>query len=141
MQSMINNGFKEIKNNRIMKSFGIIESKKEYESALKRFENVFHAKPGSAEEKEAKLLALLIEDYEEKHFKIPEPDPIEAIKFMMEQSGMRPKDLMDLIGNKGNVSKVLNRKRKLSIEMIRKINSFLHIPADILIRDYPLVVK
>jgi HTH-type transcriptional regulator/antitoxin HigA len=124
-----------------MKSdFKIIETKKEYEIALERFEKVFHAKVGSVEGKEAKLLALLIEDYENKHFPIPEPDPIEAIKFMMEQSNISQTDLAAILGNKGNVSKVLNRKRKLSLEMIRNISKNLHIPADILIKDYKLSI-
>lgn len=124
-----------------MKSYlQVIESKKEYEIALKKFQELFHAKQGTEAEKEAKLLALLIENYEGAHFEIPEPDPIEAVKFMMEQSNMSQSDLAKILGNKGNVSKVLNRKRKLSIEMIRKLNQFLHIPTDILIRDYPLTV-
>lgn len=118
--------------------FKVIETKKEYEAALKRFSTVFHAKAGSEAEKEAKVLALLIEDYENKHFHIPEPDPIEAIKFMMEQSDMNLSDLAKLLGNKGNISKVLNRKRKLSLDMIRKLSDYLHIPADILIKNYPL---
>ncbi|HNW97331.1 MAG TPA: helix-turn-helix domain-containing protein [Bacteroidales bacterium] len=118
----------------------VIETKKDYEIALKKFQELFHAKAGSEAEKEAKLLALLIEDYENKHFHIPEPDPIEAIKYMMEQSQMNQKDLAEILGNKGNVSKVLNRKRKLSIEMIRTLSKCLHIPADILIKDYPLAV-
>jgi len=118
----------------------IIETKKDYEIALKKFQDFFHAKAGSEGEREAKLLALLIEDYENKHITIPEPDPIEAIKFMMEQSQMSQNDLAAILGNKGNISKVLNRKRKLSIEMIRKLASTLHIPTDILIKDYPLSV-
>lgn len=116
----------------------IIESKKEYETALQRFRELFHSVARSEEEKEAKLLALLIEDYESKNIPIPEPDPIEAIKFMMEQSQMSQKDLAEILGNKGNVSKVLNRKRKLSLEMIRKLSAILHLPAEVLIRDYPL---
>jgi len=118
----------------------VIETKKDYEIALKKFQELFHAKAGSEAEKEAKLLALLIEDYENKHIHIHEPDPIEAIKFMMEQSQMNLKDLAEILGNKGNISKVLNRKRKLSIEMIRNLSKYLHIPADILIKDYPLTV-
>jgi len=101
----------------------VIETKKDYEIALKKFQELFHAKAGSETEKEAKLLALLIEDYENKNIHIPEPDPIEAIKFMMEQSQMSQKDLVDMLGNKGNISKVLNRKRKLSIEMIRTLRA------------------
>lgn len=124
-----------------MKTYlNVIETKKEYEIALKKFQELFHAKKGSGAEKEAKLLALLIEDYENKHVHIPEPDPIEAIKFMMEQSQMNLNDLAEILGNKGNISKVLNRKRKLSIEMIRKLSKYLHIPADILIKDYALAI-
>jgi len=121
-------------------SIKVIETKKEYEVALKNFQTIFHAKAGTDEAKEAKLLALLIEDYESKHFHIPEPDPIEAIKFMMEQSNLKQTDLADMLGNKGNVSKVLNRKRKLSLEMIRRLSASLHIPADIIIKDYTLSV-
>ena len=125
----------------IMKTYlKVIETKKDYEIALKKFQELFHAKAGSEAENEAKLLALLIEDYENKNIHIQEPDPIEAIKFMMEQSQISQKDLVDILGNKGNVSKVLNRKRKLTIEMIRKISKYLHIPSDILINDYPLSV-
>lgn len=116
----------------------VIETKKEYEFALKKFQEIFHAKSGTEAEKEAKLLALLIEDYENKNIPIPEPNPIDAIKFMMEQSQMTLKDLAKILGNKGNVSKVLNKKRKLSIDMIRKLSKYLHIPADILIKDYAL---
>jgi HTH-type transcriptional regulator / antitoxin HigA len=118
----------------------VIESKKEYEAALKRFHVIFHSKVGTDEAREAKLLALLIEDYEGNHFHIPEPDPIEAIKFMMEQSNFKQTDLAEILGNKGNVSKVLNRKRKLSLEMIRNLSASLHIPADVLIKDYALRV-
>ena len=116
----------------------VIETKKEYEIALKKFQAVFHAKAGSKGEKEAKLLALIIEDYENKHIQIPEPDPVAAIKFMMEQSEMNLTDLAELLGNKSNVSKVLNKKRKLSLEMIRNLSKYLHIPAEILIKDYSL---
>ena len=107
---------------------------------MKKFQAIFHAKSGTDASKEAKLSALLIEDYESKHFHIQEPDPIEAIKFMMEQSNLKQTDLAEMLGNKGNVSKVLSRKRKLSLEMIRNLSASLHIPADILIKDYTLSV-
>lgn len=124
-----------------MKTYpNIIETKKDYEIALKEFQKIFHAKVGSEEERKAKLLALLIEDYENKNIHIPDPDPIEAIKYMMEQSQMNQNDLAKILGNKGNISKVLNKKRKLSIEMIRKLSVCLHIPAEILIKDYALVL-
>ncbi len=118
----------------------ILETKMDYEIALKKFESIFHSEPDSEDEREAKLLALLIEDYENKNISIPEPDPIEAIKFMMEQSQMNLKDLAEILGNKGNISKVLNKKRKLSLEMIRNLSKYLHLPADILIKDYALKV-
>ena len=89
-------------------------------------------------EKEAKRLALIIEDYENKYIPMPEPDPIEAIKYMMEQSQMSQKQLAEILGNKGNVSKILNKKRRLSLEMIRKLSENLHLPAEILIKEYPL---
>lgn len=124
-----------------MKAYlNVIETKKEYELALKKFQELFHAKQRSEAGKEAKLLALLIEDYENKNIHIPEPDPIEAIKFMMHQSEMNLKELSELLGNKGNLSKVLNRKRKLTIEMIRKLSKYLHIPADVLVKDYALAI-
>ena len=116
----------------------IIETKKEYEVAILRLKEVFQSPKGSALEKEAKLLALIIEDCENKHLPIPEPDPIEAIKFMMEQSQMSQQQLAVILGNKGNVSKILNKKRRLSLEMIRKLSENLHLPAEILIKDYPL---
>ena len=119
-------------------SLKLIETKREYLSVLNRFQSIFHAKAGTEEAKEAELLALIIENYETKNIQIPEPDPIEAIKFMMEQSNMNLTELSTLLGNKGNVSKVLNRKRKLSLEMIRNISKALHIPAEILIKDYTL---
>lgn len=86
-------------------------------------------------EKEAKRLALVIED---KHIPMPEPDPIEVINYMMEQSQMSQKQLAEILGNKGNVSKILNKKRRLSLEMIRKLSENLHLPAEILIKEYPL---
>jgi HTH-type transcriptional regulator/antitoxin HigA len=79
---------------------------------------------------------MLIEKYEDKHFPIEFPDPVEAIKFRMEQMGMNQSDLSEVVGLKSRASEILNRKRKLSIEMIRKLNSAMHIPLDILIQPY-----
>lgn len=121
-----------------MKSIKIIKSEKEYEHALERLEEIFDAPPGTPEGDESELLALLIEKYEEEHYPIPDPDPIEAIKYMMEQSNLKLKDLSDILGNKGNVSKILNKKRKLSLEMIRKLHALLKIPYSVLLQDYSL---
>ncbi len=116
--------------------FKILKTKKDYENALKRLEKVFDAKPGSKESNELELLAMLIERYEKEHFPIDAPDPVEAIKFRMEQLGMKQKDLDKIIGGKNRVSEILNRKRKLSLEMIRNIHASLYIPLESLIQAY-----
>lgn len=114
----------------------LIKTKKDYKAALTRLETIFDAKKGSAEGDELELLALLIEHYENQHFPIDLPDPIEAIKFRMEQMGYTQNDLADIIGQKSRASEVLNRKRKLSLEMIRQIHETMNIPTDILIKAY-----
>ncbi|PZR29389.1 MAG: transcriptional regulator [Citrobacter freundii] len=114
----------------------LIKTKKEYKTALSRLEKIFDAKKGTAEGDELELLALLIEHYENQHFPIDLPDPIEAIKFRMEQMGYTQNDLGDIIGQKSRASEVLNRKRKLSLEMIRQIHATMNIPTDVLIQAY-----
>lgn len=79
---------------------------------------------------------MLIEKYEDKHFPIDFPDPVEAIKYRMEQMGMNQSDLSEVVGLKSRASEILNRKRKLSIEMIRKLNTAMNIPLDVLIQPY-----
>ena len=113
-----------------------IENQKDYDKALERLEMIFDAKKGTKEGDELEILSILIENYERKHFPIEKPDPIEAIKFRMEQLGMRQKDLAKIIGFRSRVSEILNKKRKLTIKMIRNISSSLNIPTDILIQDY-----
>lgn len=113
----------------------ILKSKKDYENALRRMEEIFEAKPNTVEGKEAELLALLIETYEEEHFKIDLPDPIEAIKIRMQEMDLKQKDLIGVIGSKGIISEVLNRKRKLTVSMIRNLSQSLHIPAAVLIQE------
>ncbi len=114
----------------------IIKTEKQYESALERLDEVFDASPKSVEGMEAELLALLIEDYEAKHYVIDAPDPIEAIKIRMEEMVLKQKDMVNIIGSKGIVSEVLNKKRKLTVEMIRNISKTLHIDAAVLIKEY-----
>lgn len=113
----------------------ILKSKKDYENALRRMEEIFEAKPNTVEGKEAELLALLIETYEEEHFKIDLPDPIEAIKIRMQEMDLKQKDLIGIIGSKGIISEVLNRKRKLTVSMIRNLSQSLHIPVAVLIQE------
>ena len=113
-----------------------IRNEKDYQAALKRLDKIFDAKKGSKEGDELEVLAILIDAYENAHFPIGMPDPIEAIKFRMEQMGMKQKDLADAMGFKSRVSEVFNRKRKLTLEMIRKLNEVLRIPTEVLVQKY-----
>lgn len=113
-----------------------IKSEKDYNNALKRLEFIFDSELGSKHGDELEILSILIDKYEEEHFPIGMPDPIEAIKFRMEQLGMKQKDLAEVVGLKSRVSEILNKKRKLTIDMIRKLSQTLSIPSDVLIQDY-----
>ncbi len=113
-----------------------IRNKKDYNAALERLEQIFDASKNTPEGDELEVLAILIDNYEKQHFPIDFPDPIEAIKFRMEQLGYKQKDLVDAIGFKSRVSEILNKKRKLSVEMIRRLSQKLSIPSDILLQDY-----
>lgn len=117
----------------------IIKTEKEYEKALKRLEDIFDSQPMDSTFKEAELLVMLIEKYEiDTEPAFPEPDPIEVIKFRMEQNNLKNKDLAEIIGGKSKASEILNKKRRLTLNMIRKINQVLGIPAELLINDYEL---
>ena len=113
-----------------------IKTEQDYNQALARLEIIFHAEIDSLEGDEAEVLSFLIEKYEEEHYSIGMPDPIEAIKFRMEQMGMKQKDLAELVGLKSRVSEILNRKRKLTLDMIRKLSAALRIPTEVLVQDY-----
>ncbi|MCL9770199.1 helix-turn-helix domain-containing protein [Flavobacterium sp. HXWNR69] len=113
-----------------------IKNEKDYNQALERLETIFDAKPGTPESDELEVLGILIDQYENEHFPIGLPDPIEAIKFRMEQMGYNQNDLAKIVGLKSRASEILNRKRKLSLEMIRQLHERLHIPTDVLIQAY-----
>ena len=113
-----------------------IRNEKDYQNALKRLEVIFDAKKGTEQGDELEIVSILIDNYENEHFPIGMPDPIEAIKFRMEQMGMKQKDLAEIFGFKSRVSEILNKKRKLTLEMVRKLNTTLHIPTEVLIPDY-----
>lgn len=123
-----------------MKNYKIIKTEKEYNEALNRLEIIFDAKSSTPTGEEAELLALLIEEYEEQHYKIASPDPIEAIRIRMEEMQLRQKDLIGLVGTKSIVSEVLNRKRRLTVKMIRGLSERLKITAEVLIQEYKLEV-
>jgi HTH-type transcriptional regulator/antitoxin HigA len=113
-----------------------IRTKKDYEQALSRLELIFDSKKGSDKGDELEILGILIENYENEKFPIGFPDPIEAIKFRMEQMGYSQTDLANVVGLKSRASEILNRKRKLSLEMIRQIHDKLNIPTEVLIQAY-----
>ena len=115
-----------------------IRTEQDYELALKRVESLMDAEVGTEDFDELEVLTTLIENYEAKHYAIDVPDPIEAIKFRMEQEGLRQKDLVKIFGNKVRVSEVLNKKRRLTLDMIRNINHDLHIPFESLLNRYEL---
>jgi HTH-type transcriptional regulator/antitoxin HigA len=116
--------------------FKLIKTEEDYEFALQRLEEVFDAKPGTDAADELELLVLLITKYEDDKYPIDLPDPIEAVKFRMEQLGIKPKDLEKSIGFKSRVSEILNKKRKLTLDMIRKLHLQLNIPTEVLIKEY-----
>ena len=114
----------------------VIKTETDYQETLKRLEDIFDAKAGSVQGDELEVLGLLIDQYEKEHFPIDMPDPIEAIKFRMEQLGYNQKDLTNIIGLKSHASEIINRKRKLSLGMIRQLHGRLNIPTDVLIQTY-----
>lgn len=113
-----------------------IKTETDYQDALARLAEIFDARPGTSEGDELEVLSILIDKYEKKHDSIDFPDPVEAIKFRMEQLGIGQKDLAELLGFKSRASEILNRKRKLTLEMVRKLSIHLNLSADLLIQDY-----
>ena len=113
-----------------------IKTKKDYQSALERLELIFDSKKGSQEGDELEILGILIEKYEDEHFPIGFPDPIEAIKFRMEQMGYDQSDLANVIGLKSRASEILSKKSKLTLDMIRQLHESLKIPTEVLIQAY-----
>lgn len=115
-----------------------IKTEKDYEQALQRLEVIFDADSSSKEGDEAEILSLLIENYENQHYPIEAPDPMEAIKIRMEEMNLKQKDLVGIIGGKSRVSEILNKKKRLTVEMIRKLERVLHISASVLVNNYQL---
>jgi len=113
-----------------------IKTKKDYQQALERLDEIFDARKGTPEGDELEILGMLIEQYENEKFPIDLPDPVEAIKFRMEQLGYSQRDLAKVVGLKSRASEILSRKRKLSLDMIRQLHAQLNIPTDVLIQAY-----
>ncbi len=117
-----------------------IKTKKDHVQALKRIEALMSAKANSPEGDELDVLVTLVEAYEARHYKVEAPDPIAAIQHRMEAMGMERKDLEPFLGSKSRVSEIMNRKRKLTMEMVRNLHAGMQLPAEALIRDYTVRV-
>jgi HTH-type transcriptional regulator/antitoxin HigA len=113
-----------------------IKTEKDYDEAMERLETLFDARKETPEGDELEVMGILIDQYEKEHFPIDMPDPVEAIKFRLEQLGYNQTDFAEILGLKSRASEILNRKRKLSLEMIRQLHDKLNIPTDVLIQVY-----
>jgi HTH-type transcriptional regulator / antitoxin HigA len=134
MKGLMQTRFKKLK----VMNIKLIKTDEDYQVALKRLEVIFDAKDGTPASDEADILGLMIDEYEKKYFPIESPDPIEAIKIRMEEMQLKQKDLADALGGRNRVSEVLNRKRKLTVEMIRNLTARLNLSPGLLINDYQL---
>ena len=115
-----------------------LKTEDDYREALAEIESIFHAKANTPEADRLDVLTILLEAYEEQHYPIPAPDPVAALEYYMESHGLTRRDLEPYLGSRARVAEVLNRKRGLSIEMIRRLHQGLGISADILIQPYSL---
>lgn len=115
-----------------------IHTETDYKTALSRIEEIFDAKPGTPLGDELEVLGILVDEYEKRHFPIDSPDPVEAVKFRMEQLGFTQTDLAKLIGSRSRASEILSGKRALSLRVIRLLNEKLGIPAEVLIQEEPV---
>jgi HTH-type transcriptional regulator/antitoxin HigA len=106
----------------------VIKTEAEYKKAIKRTMKIFHCEEGTPEADELALLLVLVKDYEDKHIKVPEVDPIEVIKLKMEERGMKAKDLEPLLGSKGHVSSVLSGRRELTLNTAKRLRDYFNIP-------------
>lgn len=117
----------------------LIKTEVDYQKALKRLEEIFDAKIGTPDSDEADILGLMIDEYERRHSPIEAPDPVEAIKIRMEELKLKQSDLAEALGGENRVSEILNRKRKLTLEMIRNLTKKLSLSPGLLIHDYQLI--
>ena len=115
-----------------------IKSEHDYEKALERLEMIFDSPENTNKGDQADILSMLIDNYENQYYPIEAPDPIEAIKIRMEEMNLKQKDLVGVIGGKSRVSEILNKKKRLTVDMIRELERTLHIPASVLVNNYQL---
>jgi HTH-type transcriptional regulator/antitoxin HigA len=118
-----------------------IKTDADYQAALDEIQSLFDASPNTPEGDKLEVLATLVDAFEEQHFPIPAPDPIEAVKYFMESRGLTRKDLEPYIGNRARVSEILNRKRPLTLRMIQRLHDTLGVPADMLLKPYQVTKR
>ncbi|HET7144740.1 MAG TPA: transcriptional regulator [Anaerolineales bacterium] len=118
-----------------------IKTNSDYEAVLKEIERLFDAEPGTSDGDRLEVLSTLVEAYEDEHYSIPLPDPIEMILYTMDSRGLTRADLEPYIGSRARVSEVINRKRPLSLSMIQRLNTGLGIPAEALIAPYKISIS
>jgi len=116
-----------------------IKTETDYEDAMTEIEQLLEAKPETPESDRLEILTTLVEAYEDQHYAIPLPDPVEAILYYLESRGLTRRDLELYLGSRARVSEILNRKRPLSLEMIRQLHQGLGIPAEVLIQSYKML--
>jgi HTH-type transcriptional regulator/antitoxin HigA len=109
----------------------VLKTTADYKKAIRRTMEIFNAAPGSDKEKELDLLLVLVKDYEDRHFTLPDLDPIEVIKLKMTENGLKSKDLESIIGSKGHVSSVLSGRRELTLTMAQRLKDYFQLPADV----------
>ena len=112
-----------------------IHTEADYNTALNRIEEIFDAKPGTPEGDELEILGILVDEFEKRHFPIDAPNPVEAVKFRMEQLGLSQRDLARLVGSRSRASEILSGKRTMSLRVIRVLNEKLNIPAEVLLQQ------
>ena len=115
-----------------------IKTEQQYFQALEKLEEIFDAKENMPEGDKAEILSLLIDTFENEHYQIEAPDPIEAIRIRMEEMDLKQKDMVEIIGSKSKTSEVLNRKKRLTLDMIRNLQEKLNLSASVLITKYPI---
>ncbi|BBO85708.1 DNA-binding protein [Desulfosarcina ovata subsp. sediminis] len=116
-----------------------VKTEADYDAALARIKELWGAESGTQDGDELDMLLVLVGAYEDEHHSVPPPSPIEAIRFVMEQKSLKNSDLIPYLGSRPRVSEILNGKRRLTLKMIRSLNSGLGIPAEILIRDHSII--
>ncbi|MCE7053204.1 helix-turn-helix domain-containing protein [Algoriphagus sp. AGSA1] len=113
----------------------VLKSEKDYNKASRRLMEIFHAEPNTPENDELELLLVLVKDYDDKHYQLPELDPLEVIKYKMKEMGIKAKDLEPMIGSKGHVSAILSGKREITLKMAQKLKNFFSIPSEVFLHS------